>query len=75
MAQAGTKQRQLALTQRVKRMRPGAPFLETRARTILAAMVEDVTAGLESDMSATEGTAAVEEAEGAARGARRGKLK
>lgn len=42
MPKAGTKRRPLERTQKAKRVRTSAPLLETRARTILETMVEEV---------------------------------
>ncbi len=44
MPKTGGKQR-LEQTLKAKTMRPSAPLLETRARTILATMVDEVTSG------------------------------
>jgi hypothetical protein len=41
MAGIGAKRPALAETQKAKRVRPGAPLLETRARPILATMVHE----------------------------------
>jgi hypothetical protein len=42
MPKTGAKRRSLERTQKAKRVRPSAPLLETRARTILETMVEEV---------------------------------
>lgn len=42
MPKTGTKRRPLERTQKAKRVRTSAPLLETRARTILETMVEEV---------------------------------
>jgi hypothetical protein len=42
MPKTGTKRRSLERTQKAKRVRTSAPLLETRARTILETMVEEV---------------------------------
>ncbi len=42
MPKTGAKRRPLERTQKAKRVRPSAPLLETRARTILETMVEEV---------------------------------
>ncbi len=45
MPKTGPKRRPLERTQKAKKVRPSAPLLETRARTILATMVEEVASG------------------------------
>ncbi len=42
MPKTGARRRQLERTQKAKKVRPSAPLLETRARTILETMVEEV---------------------------------
>ncbi len=44
MPKTGGKRQPLARTQKAKKIRPSAPFLETRARAILSTMVTEVTA-------------------------------
>lgn len=44
MPKTGGKRRPLVRTQKAKKIGPGAPFLETRARSILSTMVTEVEA-------------------------------
>ena len=50
MPKTGAKRHSLERTQKAMRVRPGAPLLETRARTILATMVEEVAGGAADGM-------------------------
>lgn len=49
-----TKRRALPRTQKAKAVRPSAPLLETRARAILATLVEEVTADPGEDLRLPE---------------------
>jgi len=53
MSKAKAKRRSLERTQKAKRIRPGAPLLETRARSILTTMVGEVT-GQPTDLQLPE---------------------
>jgi hypothetical protein len=53
MPKTGGKRRPLERTQKAKKIRPGAPLLETRARSILSTMVGEVAAEL-SDLQLPE---------------------
>jgi hypothetical protein len=58
MPKTGGKRRQLERTQKAKKVRPGAPLLETRARSILTTMVGEVT-GEPTDLQLPEAPAPV----------------
>jgi len=52
------RERPLARTQKAKKVRPGAPLLETRARSILSTMVTEVAAEPEAGLQLPEAPAA-----------------
>ncbi len=54
MPKTGAKRRPLERTQKAKKVRPSAPLLETRARTILETMVEEVVDGAPAGLTLPE---------------------